>query len=60
MRRQEYNLTNYEDLKNKVCKIPYRAETYDTLKKEKEQLKNKYDRQIEYLEEELSGLINIS
>lgn len=56
MRRQEYNLTNYEDLKNKVCKIPYRAETYDTLKKEKEQLKNKYDGQIKFLEEELSGL----
>lgn len=53
-RRQQYDLRNIEDLKDKVFgTVTGKLETYDTIKQEKELLEQKHEQEINKLNKEL-------
>jgi len=57
-RREEYDLSNYDDLLDKVKQTVTRPKTYDQLQHEKDTLEKKYDKKISKLEQELKQLAN--
>jgi len=56
-RREEYDLSNYDDLLDKVKQTVTRPKTYDQLQHEKDTLEKKYDKKISKLEEDLQRVM---
>ena len=57
LRREEYDLRTSEDLKKKIFGLkPQSIETFDDLKREKEKLEKKQQKEIEVLKKQLSQL----
>jgi len=52
-RRIEYDLSNYDDLKKVIWTKPEISISYDTLKKEKEVIENKYKKQLKKQEKQI-------
>jgi integrase len=58
-RRQEYNLTNKDDLKKAICKKPMRSKSYDTIAKELVEV-NKYKKENEDLRKQLKDIRKVT
>lgn len=57
-RREEYNLTNKEDLKKAICKKPKKSLYYDTIKSNLEKIQNEYEPIIKNQQKEIDDLKN--
>jgi site-specific recombinase XerC len=55
-RRQDYELSNIDDLRKIVWSKPQELIDYDTLKKENDIIKNKYENEIEDLKKEMEKM----
>lgn len=58
-RRQEYDLTGFEELKEKIFESTPKIETFDSIKAERDRLKKKHDKEIAEQKEKIEGLKEI-
>lgn len=55
-RRQEYDLTGFEDLKNKIFEQTLKTESYDSIKRNRDLLLHQKEKQIEELQKQINKL----